>query len=315
MNMHAKGKPDGRKRSLPGAGLDQGHAAADRHSPIDPDDIVHQQLSAHAPASPRPRAAFQAELRSHFVVRSAAATQRTTPPTRSIHERWRRALTWRGLLASAGFVTAGVAIALWLLPGAIGTSRPPAISLAELSSRNQRAWSVVHSVAGVFESDDGRYSEEWVSWAAGGPLRYKRYTQTSFVDSSAGQWNISDGQTAWRIDARTGEAVRLDRPPTGEPGGVGQNGPQLDCGALVLPAEVTASGATPRPAIHDGRAVYIVSPLHGPRAGDVFWVDANDSLVYRIDGADGRRKWFRRRLDINPSLSNDIFRPDSLSRL
>lgn len=309
--MHTKGS-HGRRNAAREDGLRDFESSGDASHL---DDDIHRLLTAHGPASRPSRAAFRADLRSQFIADWTKRAQRTYALRPRYEGPWQHMLRPTMMQKATVLTAALVAVGLWLLPSMFRATPPPAISLADLSARNQRSWSAVHSVAGVFETGDGLYSEEWASWANGGPLRYKRYTQASFVDSSSGQWNISDGQTAWRIDGRTGEAVRLDRPPSGDPGDDGMSRPVLDCAALVLPAEVTGSGATPRPAIHDGRAVYIVTPPSGPMAGEVFWVDSNDSLVYRIDGADGRPKWFRRRLDLNPSLSDDIFRPESLTRL
>lgn len=273
-----------------------------------PADDLERWLWAHRPAAAPARPEFRTSLERRF---SRAAAQRGK--TRS---GWRggwlfssgRAPRLRVAVGVAG--VAAVLVAAW----AVATSPrvPAAVTRAEILERNAAAWAETDRLAGSFVTGDGWYFEEWIRRQPEG-LLYKRYSRPPETTVQRPQWNVSDGRTEWVVDADS-RTVRAERPATEAMSPDAPPQERMQCAALALPPGL-AEGPDPMPALLDGVPVYrLVGPMADGEVA-VYWVDAGDSLVRRIDRLGGATVWMRQQLKLGGELAVDIFRPDALRNL
>ena len=82
---------------------------------------------------------------------------------------------------------------------------------------------------------------------------------------------------------------------------------------LRLP-KLTAEGAQPKAGWLDDRQVYRLEGMLGVSLR-VFWVDADNMLVYRVDDADSKTLWRRGDVTINDGLPIESFERTNLERL
>ena len=283
-------------------------AAADDQGWTDQSDPIVSMLSEHRPAAPAPRAAFQSEQRRQFVSAHAANAG-------GISQWWSRALEAISTRRVIVWPAAAIAVVLGLVfvaprfgidPSA-PLEAPAPVTRAELMERNDVAWLDIEDVTGWFETADGRRWEEWVQFADDGTTRYRRFIDgPSTEDTITSQWNISDGMTEWVVDGESGQMVRSFAQPESIPDG-------LQCSMLRLPM-LTAEGAQPTAGRLDDRQVYRLEGTLGDSLR-VFWVDARDMLVYRVDDADGKTLWRRGDVTINDGLPIESFERTNLERL
>ncbi len=264
---------------------------------------------------PPARSEFVSELRSHFVrsVRVATDVHVVSPGPSSI-----RLPAWlttprRGWALPAAAVAIVMLISASIGLGPKDTAAPPQIDRETLVARNARAWSDVTTLTGAFDTGDGWYFEEWISRSQEGAPRFKRFIRPPSRTTNGPQWNMSDGRTEWVVDGISGD-VRVARDAV--PGDFTAVVPNdaMQCTSLALPP-TTADGPDPMPAVLDGRAVYRLSGHTADGSIAVFWIDADDALVRRIDRPGFGTVWQRRRLDLGSPLNADIFRPDNLTNL
>jgi hypothetical protein len=225
----------------------------------------------------------------------------------------RRRAPGRGWALPAAVVALSALAVLLLLPRLSHTAAPPPIDRATLVARNAQAWAGLTTLTGTFSTGDGWYYEEWISRSDEGLLRFKRYIRPPARTPNGPQWNVSDGRTEWVVDAGSGK-VRVTRDAV--PGDFTAVAPNdaMQCTSLALPPGV-AEGPAPLPGVLDGHAVYRLSGNLGDGSAVVFWVDAHDALVRRIDRPGLGTVWQRRRLSLDPPLAADIFRPVGLEDL
>lgn len=190
---------------------------------------------------------------------------------------------------------------------------PPAIDRAELVALNAEAWDELGGLTGAFTTGDGWYFEEWISRQAGGDLRFKRFIRPPDRTPNRAQWNVSDGKTEWVVDAAT-QVVRFSRPAI--PGDFTMVAPNdaLQCTALALP-DTISDGPAPLPVLVGDRRAYRLDGSMPDGSPAVYWLDADDHLVFRIDRAGVGTVWRRIELAINPSLPAHLFHPGSLTNL
>lgn len=278
-----------------------------------------EDLAAFGAAVPPARPEYMAALKSRFeqTCRTAAEDRATSPqagPSR-VRDRpgpWGRGRLWAWARPIAGAAIAALAVAL-VVPRLGGTAPPPPVDRATLVARNALAWSELTTLTGAFETGDGWYFEEWISRDDGGALRFKRYIRPPARTPNRPQWNVSDGRTEWVVDAAS-RAVRVTRDAV--PGDFTAVAPNdaMQCTSLALPPGM-AQGDAPVPLVLDGRGVYRLSGRLADGAAAVFWVDAEDALVRRIDRPGLGTVWQRQRLSLDPPLAAAEFRPDSLANL
>ena len=274
-----------------------------------------RNLAADGTAVQPARPEYVAALRARFeqatqtAAEAWARSQRTAPPALTarlglLRQRW---------VLPVAFTAVAVLTVAVLAPRLGGAVAPPPVDRATLVARNTRAWSQLTTLTGAFVTGDGWYYEEWISRAEGGVLRFKRYIRPPARTPNRPQWDVSDGRTEWVVDAGSGK-VRATRDAV--PGDVTAIAPNdaMQCTSLALPPGVS-EGPAPTPLVLDGRAVYRLSGQLADGAAAVFWVDADDALVRRIDRPGLGTVWQRQRLDLDPPLAADIFRPVSLTNL
>lgn len=270
-------------------------------------DDLDALLRAHRPGATPARSVFETALGQRFA-RDVEA-QRVADGGR----RWRMLPGWlapRWATAAGALALAAVfAIAVWVA----GSPRvPPALAREDLIQRNAEAWAGTTTLVGSFTTGDGWYFEEWLRRGSNGVM-YKRYSSPPTTTVLRPQWNVSDGRTEWVVDAdsrairaerRAGEAVSADAPPQ----------ERMQCAALALPASV-GDGPDPHPAVLNGEPVYRLVGRTAEGQPAVYWVDARDYLVRRIDRPGGATVWSRGRLDLSAELTAEVFRPDALANM
>jgi len=281
------------------------------------DAVIVDLLARNQPASPPARPEFASALRGTFLERASGPVVAPAAPPDIGGQGTATFRTWRERLESI-FPTpltprlvwgvAGCLVLVAALARSVMPAPPAVLTREELVARNARAWAAVRSLTGTFEAR-GERAEEWVSWQ-GGRLRYRR-----FVDPSGAPalWKISDGRDEWTL-ASSGEFVGRRPAPEDSPEGDGP-GERMQCAALALPTAFGGgrSDDVAAAAEVDGRPAYRVAGPLDPALGGgegVYWIDAADYLVYRIDGADGAVVWRRRHVDVNPALADEVFRPE-----
>ena len=310
------------------------------------DSELESLIRASAPEDDGARPSFESALRTRFIddVRrqalSAATEGEGTVADRDDAgtEGWlpslRRVLglgettsssRWRPLVVPAALL-ALVAVFGWVvLPGGPSSRlKPPAITAAELSASNAAAWAAVESLAGAFQSASGDRYEEWVVWSERGVDRYRRLrvlqagtdgtgrtggTRGADGPAGTGEWIVSDGREEWVVDGHSGAIVASRPAPPPDQGAA-----DLSCVSLALPSDLIGAVTAER---LDGRPMYRVTPLGTDAEASVaaYWVDADDRLVYRIDGHDGQVLWQRLSLELNPDIPDKLFTPGNLDRL
>ncbi len=189
---------------------------------------------------------------------------------------------------------------------------PAAVTRAEILERNAVAWANTASLAGSFTTGDGWYYEEWIRRQPDG-LMYKRYSRPPTTTVMRPQWNVSDGKTEWVVDADS-RAVRAERPASAAVSPDAPPQERMQCAALALPPGLE-NGPAPLSALLDGVPVYRLTGTTVDGQPALFWVDARDNLVRRIDRPGGTTVWARQQLDLGRDLAADLFRPDALANL
>lgn len=270
-------------------------------------DDLERVLRAHRPGAASARPEFHAALGRRFT-RDVQARMAHAGPARP---GWLPHLRSPRLALAAGFV-AVLALATTALWVARSPRMPPAMTRTALLERNAAAWADTATLAGSFSTGDGWYFEEWL-WRSPTGLMYKRFSRPPATTVQRPQWNVSDGASEWVVDAdsRTVRAVRPaaravspDAPPQ----------ERMQCAALALPPEL-AAGPAPVPALLDNVPVYRLTGDTADGQPAVFWVDARDYLVRRIDRSSGATVWAREQLELDPYLAADTFRPEALTNL
>jgi len=307
--------------------------------PDDGDPLVGL-LSSVRPDTPPARPEFEARLRARFLAgarQGSGATERDAETVRAAGtphgpagahaaprrhgDAWRTGRVgpvWPGLRAAVWPVAAAAAaVTLALAVGygqghlrtqaGPGTPAAPApMSRSSLLAANARAWAGIEDMSGRFETDDGRRWEEWVAMEGGNVVRFRRYIDGPPIAGGVQeQWNISDGVTEWLVDGATATVVATSEFTQSTVG-------DLQCEMLRLPLEA-ADGAEPSPGQLDGRPVYRLE-VHAQGRLRVYWLDALDMLVYRVDDEHGATLWRRSAIEINPGLSPDEFTWSNLQR-
>lgn len=268
------------------------------------------------PATPPPAALPEAGAAPSSAEAGVTQPGRSRPgrsrPSRSGPERSPAGRRVRWTLATVLTVAATV-VAVLGAPRLGGVTAPPPVDRATLVARNTQAWADLASLTGAFETGDGWYYEEWISRAPDGGLRFKRYIRPPARTPNRPQWNISDGTTEWVVDAAT-RRVRVTRAAV--PGDFTAVAPNdaMQCTSLALPAGL-ADGPPPVPVLLDGHPTYRLTGRLADGADAIFWVDAADALVRRIDRPGLGTVWRRQRLAVDPPLATDVFHPQSLVNL
>jgi hypothetical protein len=271
-----------------------------------PDDL-EGLLVAHRPGMAPARPEFHDALGKRFT--RAAEARRGAPGGR----RWRLvALPCAPRLAYAAGVL-GVAVVLATAWWVARSPRvPPAMTRTTLLEHNAAAWADTATMVGSFSTGDGWYFEEWLRRGTNGVM-FKRYSRPPARMVLRPQWNVSDGRTEWVVDADTG-TVRAERPPTWSVSPVAPPQERMQCAALALPPGL-ADGPDPVPALLGGEAVYRLTGRTADGQMAVFWIDARDFLVRRIDRPNGATVWARHQLRVGQELAADLFQPDALANL
>lgn len=283
--------------------------------PLD-DERLEGWLRDFGPAAPPPDADFASQLRGRFLAAVEAEGREAKPADAATGElpdagRGLRWLLWP--VAALGVALALLVAAPLLRPDApsapvADVDAPAPMARDALVAANAEAWDGVTDVFGVYRDAEGRGYQEWVAFRADGPPRYRRLLLgEGELPGVQDQWNISDGDTAWIVDGASGEVLESARDdedlsvPT-----------VLQCGALALPS-AARDGPSPSPGVLDGRAVYRMEAVSEGET-IVYWVDAADFLVYRVDDAQGRTVWKRDALSTNTGMSDGLFDPANLNR-
>lgn len=290
---------------------------------------VVQQLMRYQPRVEPARPEFEQAQRALFVRRAetrladdrSAAPQASPRRAGALHERpsphtvLRATLGRWSLPLAAGAALAIVVLVAFVLPRLPGggPTPPPPIDRADLVAKNAQAWADLQTLSGAFSTGDGWYYEEWISRQADGGLRYKRFIRPPDRTPNRPQWNVSDGRTEWVVDAATRQ-VRFSRPAV--PGDFTAVAPNdaMQCTALALPPTMVA-GTAPIPVLVNDRPAYRLDGTLPDGSPGTFWIDARDYLVFRIDRPGRGTVWERGKLDLNPPLPAEVFRPNSLTNL
>lgn len=275
-------------------------------TPGDAVDDMESLLWSHRPGLPPARPDFRADLEARFLrsVEAQVALARSRPGLAL------RLASWPVPIAGAVLSLVLLLVGAWWVVGAPRV--PAAMPRAELVARNAEAWAEAETIVGSFSTGDGWYFEEWLRPAPAG-LMYKRFSRPPATTVLGPQWNVSDGRTEWVVDAGSG-AVRAER-PAGR--AIGPHAPpqeRMQCAALALPPGL-ALGPQPVPALLGGVPVYRLSGRTADGLPAVYWLDADDFLVRRIDRPNGAIVWERTRLELGEDLAVDLFRPDALANL
>lgn len=217
------------------------------------------------------------------------------------------------ILIGASLATAALASVVLVAHVRGAPTLPPAVDRAALVARNARAWADVQGLTGKFGTGDGWYFEEWISRQDDGGLRFKRFIRPPERTLTRPQWNVSDGTMEWVVDAATRQ-VRFSRPAV--PGDITLVAPNdaMQCTALALPPAI-GDGPAPWPVLIGNRPAYRLDGALPDGAPAVFWLDAGDDLVFRIDRPGIGTVWKRLDLDVNPRLPERLFRPESLANM
>jgi hypothetical protein len=209
-------------------------------------------------------------------------------------------------------ITVGALAAATVLSPGSDLALPPPLDRATLVARNELAWSELTSLSGAFHTGDGWYFEEWIN-RENGALRFKRFVQPPPSSIKRPTWTVSDGDTEWVVDATSG-VTRQRRAAVSVDVASVDSVDAMQCTSLAL-APGASTGPDPVPTTLDGVPVYRLDGELPDGSDAVFWVDARDSLVRRIDRRGGGTVWQRERLTVNPLLEEGEFSPSNLSNL
>jgi hypothetical protein len=299
----------------------------DAASGAEPSDAhIESLLRRHPPAAPAPSEAFRSTLREHFL-RSAAlqadeaqeATAGRSARVAMRPEPWlgRLLAAWRGRRVAGLALTLAVAILAVaglqrFLPEA---AQPPTVlSGPSLVERNATAWIGVRDIKGWYVDAQGRRYEEWVRFEGSQPPHYRRLVDgPAMVAGVVEQWNISDGRQEWLVDGADGRIVQAVN--IGGDGTVLLSTPtDLQCAFLELPAELDVAPEPIASDVLDGRPVYRLEARVGEQQR-IYWLDADDFLVRRIETAGGELLWARGAIEVNSGIPRGDFAPGITRRL
>lgn len=290
------------------------------------DERIESLLRRHPPAAPAPSEAFRSTLREHFLHFAALQADEARGATSGRSDHWTVAPEpWpRRLLASwRGRRVAGLALTLTVAILAVAglqrfrpqVAQPPtALSGPSLVERNATAWIGVRDIKGWYVDAQGRRYEEWVRFEGSQPPFYRRLVDgPAMVDGVVEQWNISDGRQEWLVDGADGRIVQALS--LGGDGTVLLSTPtDLQCAFLELPAELNVASEPIAGDVLDGRPVYRLEARVGEQQR-IYWLDAEDFLVRRIETAGGELLWARGAIEVNSGIPRGDFAPGMTRRL